>query len=44
MYTYKENLILNETTNYCLDCGIRENCAEDACVLRRIEKIITGEN
>ena len=45
IYIYKEKLILNETTTFCAEeCCSRENCAEDECVLRRIEKIITGED
>ena len=44
-YTYKERLILNETTTFCAEeCCSREICAEDECVLMRIEKIIVGEN
>ena len=32
--------ILNETTTFCEECGSREICPEDECVLYRIEKIV----
>lgn len=45
IYTYKERLILNETTTFCRDeCSSREICPEDECILMRIEKIIVGDN
>ena len=34
------NKILNETTNFCLNCNLREKCIEKQCVIFRIEKII----
>ena len=44
-YTEKETQILNETTNFCeSECGNVLNCAEEECILFRIEKIITGED
>lgn len=37
-----EEEILNEITNFCgNECGNVLNCAEDECVLYRIEKIVT---
>lgn len=39
----KEKQIINEIHNFCKnECGIRESCAEDECVLFRIEKLIVG--
>lgn len=32
--------VLNETTNHCLNCNLREKCIEEECVIFRIEKII----
>ena len=37
------NAILNETTTFCEECGSREICPEDECVLYRIEKIVEKE-
>ena len=38
------NKILNEITNFCEECGSREQCPEKECVLFRIEKIIEQTN
>ena len=36
-----EENILNEITNFCSnECGNTQNCAEEDCVLYRIEKIV----
>ncbi|MBQ9072289.1 MAG: hypothetical protein IJY25_03960 [Bacilli bacterium] len=32
--------VLNETTNHCLNCNLREKCIEEECVIYRIEKIV----
>ena len=37
------NAILNETTIFCEECGSRESCPEDGCVLYRIEQIVEKE-
>lgn len=34
------NKVLNETTNFCLECNLREKCIEEECVIFRIENII----
>lgn len=39
-----KDAIVNEITTYCMnECPIREACAEDECVLFRIEKIVVGK-
>lgn len=34
------NAILNETTNFCVKCNLRENCIENECIIFRIESIV----
>ena len=34
------NIILNETTTFCLSCNLREKCIENECIIFRIEQII----
>ena len=41
-YSDTEYLILNEITGFCnYDCGNKLNCAEEECVLFRIEKMVS---
>lgn len=43
-YTKQEERILTLITNFCEnECGERENCPENQCVLFNIEKVVTGE-
>lgn len=35
-----EDKILNEITDFCNECGSKENCPEEECVLYRIENIV----
>lgn len=46
MHTYnlKENRILDEISEFCIhECTNLDNCADEECILRRIEIIISGE-
>jgi len=39
----KLRLVMNEITNFCEnECGNKECCSEEVCILFRIEKIITN--
>lgn len=43
-YTYLENQILKQIHNFCAnECGNCQHCAEEDCVLFRIERLITNE-
>lgn len=43
-YTNLENKILKQIHDFCgKECGNCQNCAEEECVLFRIERIITNE-
>jgi hypothetical protein len=45
-YKYKDKYdrkILNEITSFCEECGSKDSCSEDECVLFRIEKIVNKE-
>lgn len=37
------NKILLEITNFCKECSSNNCCSESACVLYRIEQIITNK-
>lgn len=40
----KDILILNEIQSYCIhNCTKTNSCADEECILRRIEKIISGD-
>ena len=39
----RDNEILKEITDFCRECPSNCNCAEEECVLYRIEKIVEGE-
>jgi hypothetical protein len=36
----KKEKILNEITTFCNECGSKDYCSEEECVLYRIEKIV----
>lgn len=43
-YNEKETQILNEISEFCIhECTSLDNCADEECILRRIEIIISGE-
>lgn len=43
MLSDKEHEIINDIHNFCEnECGVRESCPEDDCILFRIEKLIIG--
>lgn len=43
-YNKKETQILKEISEFCIhECTNLDNCADEECILRRIEIIISGE-
>ena len=39
-----EDKILNEITNMCSECPVKECCPEEECILWRIEQIVTDQH
>lgn len=43
-YNEKELKIIDEISWFCIhECTNLDNCADEECILRRIEKIISGD-
>lgn len=34
-----KEMIMNETTNHCSNCPLKERCIEERCVVYRIEQL-----